>query len=205
MKNNSSNVAIVPCKLYPNADADKVQILKDNKKKSGVYMWVNIFNQKSYVGSSVDLTRRIYTYYNVRTLAKHYYMPICCALLKYGYSKFRLEILEYCKSSELLIREKYYLQLLNPEYNICSEPRAPMMGRNHSEETLEKFRNRNHSEETKAQMSADRKISSVGKESPMLGKKHSDETRAKMSLSQKGHKGSTQPNAKKNSGFWFRN
>jgi hypothetical protein len=31
----------------------------------------------------------------------------------------------------------------------------------------------------------------------MLGKKHSDETRAKMSLSQNGHKGYTQPNAKK--------
>ena len=71
-----------------------------------------------------------------------------------------------------------------------------MLGRKHSVETIEIFRNRKHSEETKAQMSADRKISSIGKESPMLGRKHSDETRAKMSLSQKGHKGSTQPNAK---------
>jgi hypothetical protein len=46
-------------------------------------------------------------------------------------------------------------------------------------------------------MSAYRKISSIGKESPMLGKKHSDETRTKMSLYRKGHKGSIQPKAKK--------
>jgi hypothetical protein len=31
----------------------------------------------------------------------------------------------------------------------------------------------------------------------MVGKKHSDETRVKMSISQKGHKGANQPNAKK--------
>jgi group I intron endonuclease len=124
-------------------------------------------------------------------------MPICCALLLYGYSSFSLGILEYCAPSDILEREKYYFKLLNPEYNICSEPGAPMLGRNHSEETKDKFRNREHSEETKALMSAYRKISSIGKESPMLGKKHSDETKAKMSLSQKGHKGSIQPNAKK--------
>lgn len=131
------------------------------------------------------------------SLERHHSMPICNALLLYGYSGFGLGILEYCEPSDLLSREKYYLNLLDPEYNICKEPGAPMTGRKHSDETIEKFRNRKHSEETKNKMSADRKISSVGKESPMLGKKHSDETRIKMSLSQIGHKGSTQSNAKK--------
>jgi hypothetical protein len=37
MKNNDAIVPIVPCKFYPNSDTDKVQILKDNQKKSGVY------------------------------------------------------------------------------------------------------------------------------------------------------------------------
>jgi hypothetical protein len=35
-------------------------------------------------------------------------MIIWKALLKHGYSNFSLEILEYCKVSELLIREDYY-------------------------------------------------------------------------------------------------
>jgi len=56
-------------------------------------------------------------------------------LLKYGYSNFSLEILEYCPASELFIREKYYFKLLNPEYNIALEPGSSMLGRRHSEET----------------------------------------------------------------------
>jgi len=62
-------------------------------------------------------------------------MNIHRALLKYGYSNFSLEILEYCDFSELLKREKYYIDLLLPEYNIPQEPSAPMLGRMHSEET----------------------------------------------------------------------
>lgn len=38
MKNNNTSNPIVPCKLYLNPDKDKIQILKDNKKKSGVYI-----------------------------------------------------------------------------------------------------------------------------------------------------------------------
>ena len=45
-------------------------------------------------------------------------MRIDRALLKYGYSKFKLEILEYCKISNLIEREQYYLDNLKPEYNI---------------------------------------------------------------------------------------
>jgi len=40
------------------------------------------------------------------------------ALLKYGYSKFSLEILEYCDPKDLTKREQYYLDLLKPNYNI---------------------------------------------------------------------------------------
>ena len=77
MKNNNTSNPIVPCKLYLNPDKDKTQILKDNKKKSGVYLWQNLSNNKKYVGSSVNLTTRFYVYFNVRSLEKHYYMPIC--------------------------------------------------------------------------------------------------------------------------------
>jgi len=197
MKNNDAIVPIVPCKFYPNSDTDKVQILKDNQKKSGVYMFTNLTNGKKYIGSSVNLSRRFYAYFNVCSLERDNSMPICLALLKYGYSKFSLGILEYCEPSEVLTREKYYLKLLNPQYNIWTEPSAPMLGRNHSEETLEKFRNRKHSEETKALMSSSKKISSFVPKNPMVGEKHSYETRVKMSISQKGHKGAAQPNAKK--------
>jgi group I intron endonuclease len=40
------------------------------------------------------------------------------SLLKYGYSNFLLEILEYCESSHVILREQHYLNLLKPDYNI---------------------------------------------------------------------------------------
>jgi hypothetical protein len=62
-------------------------------------------------------------------------MYICRALLKYGNSKFSLEILEYCEPSKCLEREDYYFQLLKPEYNTAKKPGAPMSGRTHSDES----------------------------------------------------------------------
>jgi len=47
-----------PYLYYSNADHSKLDILKDNKGKSGIYMWTNLMNNKSYIGSSVDLNRR---------------------------------------------------------------------------------------------------------------------------------------------------
>lgn len=45
-------------------------------------------------------------------------MLICKSFLKYGYSKFKLEILEYCNPSDVIKREQHYIDILNPEYNI---------------------------------------------------------------------------------------
>jgi group I intron endonuclease len=43
---------------------------------------------------------------------------ICKSLLKNGYTRFALEILEYCDRSKTVLREQCYLSLLKPEYNI---------------------------------------------------------------------------------------
>jgi len=51
----------------------------------------------------------------------NYKLSIYKAILKYGYSKFRLEILEYCNKNETLIREQYYIDKLKPVYNILAK------------------------------------------------------------------------------------
>jgi group I intron endonuclease len=67
-------------------------------------------------------------------------MYIYRSLLKHGYSNFGLEILEYCSSGKLIEKEKYYIKLLNPEYNIIQDPTLPpMSNREHSEETRKKL------------------------------------------------------------------
>lgn len=45
-------------------------------------------------------------------------MTICRALIKYGYSSFRLEILEYCDPDKRFDRENFYINECKPEYNI---------------------------------------------------------------------------------------
>jgi len=120
---------------YNNADICKDQILSDNKNKSGIYMFTNKINEKRYIGSSDNLRRRFQQYFNKNYLIKNTCMTICCALLKHGHENFSLIILEYFEVAELLIREKHYWGILNPEYNIAKEPGAPMSGRKHSNET----------------------------------------------------------------------
>ena len=66
------------------------------------------------------------------------------ALLKYGYSGFCLYILEYCEPSILLEREQYYIDTLNPEYNILKIA-GSSLGFKHSEETIAKLKAREFS------------------------------------------------------------
>lgn len=122
-----------------NADTDKFYIIKEVKGKSGVYRWINNTNGKSYVGSSVDLSKRLYRYYSLAHLidgAKNSY--IYRALIKYGYGSFSFEILEFCNKENVLEREQYYLDLLKPEYNILLTAGSPL-GYKHTEKAKEKI------------------------------------------------------------------
>jgi group I intron endonuclease len=85
---------------------------------AGVYKRINKINNNIYVGSSIELSNRFTRYFNRSYLKSNNYI-ISKALLKYGYEKFSLEIIEYCDASIVLIREQYYLDLFNPIYNIA--------------------------------------------------------------------------------------
>jgi len=96
------------------------------------------------VGSAINLSSRFRIYYslisieNILTRSKS---RIFRAILKYGYSKFRLEILEYCDSlsqSDLIIREQYYIDLLKPKYNILKKA-GSSLGYKHTDDTRAKI------------------------------------------------------------------
>lgn len=125
----------IPAKKYNNAGIEKDQLLLENKAKTGIYMWTNLGDGQRYIGSAVDIKRRLQQYFYIGYLSKNPSMYICNAILKYGPSNFSLEILEYCSKELLLEREKYYIELLLPEYNISKEPTSPMLGRFHTGET----------------------------------------------------------------------
>jgi hypothetical protein len=120
----------------------KASILKQNKGKSGIYKWTHIESGKCYVGSAVDLSKRFKNYFNVYYLKREITVSrslIYRALLKYGYTSFTLEIVEYCEKDKVLHREQYYLDKIKPEYNILNTA-GSVLGLKHTEEAIEAIR-----------------------------------------------------------------
>jgi len=81
--------------IYFNADTDKSQILSDNKGKVGIYMWTHIESGRRYVGSAVDLSKRLGYHLHKSYLESFKGISyIYNVLLHYGHSVFSLSILE---------------------------------------------------------------------------------------------------------------
>lgn len=90
----NNNNTIIPLISYTNAEKYKSTILFENK--SGIYRWNNLITGKSYVGSSISLDKRFSIYCSFSSLKRNITKgssSIYNALLKYGHSKFSLEIL----------------------------------------------------------------------------------------------------------------
>jgi group I intron endonuclease len=176
----------------------KKSIIKDNKKKSGIYKWTNKLTNDIYIGlqSTVDLSKRFIRYFNLSYLKNRGTLIISRALIKY--SNFSLEILEYCNIPDLTEREQYYLDTLNPRYNTLKIA-GSSLGRKHSEEAKAKISkalkgvyvkeksalyDSRHSEETKALMSLKKSKSN----NPLFGKTHTEETKELMRQKALGRK-----------------
>jgi group I intron endonuclease len=121
------------------------------------------------VGSGLNLSKRVGDYYKKSELIRNP-RPIHAALLKHGHENFKLEILEYCRADELTTREQYYLDILDPEYNILKNAYS-LLGYKHSPENIDKFKLKKVSQEHKDLLS-----------SIHTGKEVSQETRDKLSL-----------------------
>lgn len=147
----SNSTLVSPVKTYNNSEVLKSQILNDNKNKSGICPITNNLNAKRYVGSGINLAKRLRSYYNTKELNINP-RPIAEALLKYGYLNFTLDILEYCSEDKLIEREQFYLNTLVPEYNILKYANS-LLGYNHTKETIEKLKQRVISSEDKELLS----------------------------------------------------
>jgi len=137
--NQLNHIDIKYAKVYENISDMKKDILNENKGKSGIYMLTNKITTDIYIGQSINISNRFKNYLNLSYLKSKDSLIISKALIKYGYSNFSLTILEYCYKFDLLVREQYYLDKLNPKYNILKIARSSL--------------NRKHSENTKLKMS----------------------------------------------------
>ena len=155
-------------KIYANAYSMKKDIINENIGKSGIYMWTNLLTGDIYIGQSGDLSKRFLKYFTISYLKSKGGFIISRALIKYGYANFSVSILEYCDKSDLLVKEQYYFDRLNPQYNILK-----IAGSSQGYK---------HTDESKAKRSKALKGVYTGVKSAWFGKTHTVETKQKMSL-----------------------
>lgn len=91
------------------------------KPFSGIYIIVNIITNDYYIGSAV--TGNLYIRFHKHLFSLQGNKLIRKAVLKYGLSEFSFLLLEIVptlatREKDLLDREDYYLQTLQPNYNI---------------------------------------------------------------------------------------
>jgi group I intron endonuclease len=88
---------------------------------SGVYIIENIGTSDSYIGSTKNLEKRFKDHLYRLRVNTHPNKNLQCGWDKFGDCYFQIRILEYCSEDKLLEREQYYMDLLNPTYNIAKE------------------------------------------------------------------------------------
>lgn len=162
-KNLDSSINNKIVRLYEDAFNMRKSILKENKGKSGIYMLTNKLSNHIYIGQSIDISKRFKNYFNLSYLKSKDNYIISRALIKYGYSNFSLTILEYCDKSDLLLREQYYFDKYNPQYNILKIAGSSLGFK--------------HSEETKIKISKALKGVYIKKKSSLWGRFHTEETK----------------------------
>jgi len=84
---------------------------------------MNIINKHYYIGSTIDLTinNRIRCHFSRLKHNNHHSVYLQRSYNKYGINVFVFGIIEegILNNKELLEREQYYIDTLNPQYNIC--------------------------------------------------------------------------------------
>lgn len=108
----------------------------------GIYEIINIVNGKRYIGSSINIDKRIKTH--KRQLKKGIHHSI---ILQKAYDKYKEESFEYriickCNKEHKQFIEQLYLDSMKPEYNISKSSKCPMLGRKHTKEAIDKFKTR---------------------------------------------------------------
>lgn len=81
--------------------------------KSGIYVYRNNINGKSYVGQSLDIQRRINQHNHKLSIEGDNCTVLQRAVNKYGIENFYVGVLEYCILDELDAKEIHWIKKLN--------------------------------------------------------------------------------------------
>ena len=108
------------------------------KRISGIYIITNIKNGKQYVGSSVNIKYRFTRHKQMLRDNIHKNPKLQASYNKYKKDLFFYTILELVEDkNKLLEREQYYIDKLNPWFNICKVA-GNVTGLKHTQKTIQK-------------------------------------------------------------------
>jgi group I intron endonuclease len=145
---------------------------------SGIYQIKNNFNQKIYLGSSKNLSRRELEHFGSLRRGNHFNKHLQRAYNKYGKDVFEFRILARCPKEYCIKLEQWFLDNLKPLYNIRINATSNK-GLKLSPEHVEKIR--------KAVTGRKMPKESLERRSlKMRGRKMTLEAREKMSKAKKG-------------------
>ena len=164
----------------------KLMMTKKNKI-SCIYKIICKNNNKFYIGSSVNINRRLKDHIRLLNKNKHNNIHLQRAWNKYGEQNFRFEIIETVNDiNQLLIKEKWWI-----ENTKCYDRK---IGFNIATDTFAPMRDKKHSEKTKQKMKISRKKQIITQEHKNnislgnLGRKVSEETIQKIVFANRGKK-----------------
>lgn len=92
--------------------------IKQDLKKSGIYCIINIESGKRYIGSSLNIYQRLLSHRSNLRGNKHENRKLQSAWNRHKEELFDYYILEFCDKENLINREQFYIDTLNPEYNL---------------------------------------------------------------------------------------
>lgn len=135
--------------FFENVKDNKKNIYKELRKKAGVYVFINNKTNDLYVGSSINLTRRMVSYYYYYNSDKPSQIVIIRAMKKYGLDNFSLGIKEFCASNPKICidLEQKWIDHYEPKFNVLTVA-GNSSGYKHNIDTInklkEKLRKENH-------------------------------------------------------------
>jgi len=162
--------------------------------KSGIYEITNTINGHRYVGSAVDLPKRKRNHWCMLRGMRHFNRYLQNAWNKYSEDAFRFKVIEHWEPEFLISFEQWWMNMLQPEYNICKVA-GSRLGVQFTDEHKAKIGAANKgqglgrelSDSHRAKLSA----SMMGNQHA-LGHKQSASHRAKISAANKGYKHTTE-------------
>ena len=101
-----------------------MQISEDFEGKIGIYSIINTLNSKRYIGSSIDIRKRLQKHRALLRGNTHPNPVLQNSWNKYGEESFQCSILETCEEVDLLILEQRYIDL-SGDFNIYKEALRP--------------------------------------------------------------------------------